>query len=564
MAVFNVKDWGAVGNGVDDDTAAIIAALANVASNANQYQAALRFASGRYLISDGTYQNQQAIQITGSGTSFTITVIAGTGPPTPTIHTQTTAAITYVPGNPTANASAMQTQLAALSSIPGIGGVTVTYNSTLNWYVVTFPASLGAPVMSASGANLSITITVLQSGAAIVIPNIYGLRLIGDGSALADYDQPGGGGSLYAPSSRSALVWNGTANGILIHLMGCNNVTIENLSFWGLSTKTATNQARTGLLFSPNLLNASGLQGGSALTCRSCVLTRFGSTATPAVSGGVQLGMNENDGAGQSDSGAETTAYHACTFAYGTNGLLVVSSQSVNHWIVSSVFQVLNIGAWFQQGGNVHCDGCKAESLTITGTGGITGGTILKIGPGSESPPYYYYGGGTNSSVFLLRNVRTNPLTGPNITVVDAAFAGPATQVVVDGWDDTAANPSDNTPAIIIGAGVSMALRHSLVNRPVLAIEGAGNLPSPTTPAALRIEDLVVPEYALAATLCQPLSISTKVDLLAERTSLYNIIRPDVSTMIGRPRYSPVNWLIEQQKPKYFYDLGDYGLVAPN
>src|SRR5207248_2655355 len=102
--------------------------------------------------------------------------------------------------------------------------------------------------------------------------------------------------------SRSAFMYHGTTNGILFHFLGCNNVTLENIAFWGSTSAGAVNQARTAVLFSSNPNNPAGQQGGTGLACRSVFFTRTlssppsGTTFPPQNIGGcVQLGMNQND-----------------------------------------------------------------------------------------------------------------------------------------------------------------------------------------------------------------------------------------------------------------------------
>lgn len=759
MPLWNVKDFGATGrfNPSDpfhstDDTAAILAAL-TFAATSNQW-GTIYFPAGVYQITDkgwGTPASQSvlAVQIAGTvSNSFTLTIVAGTtGAAAQTYHTQP---ITFQ-GMNGQTASAIETAIQAIGA--PLNTVSALYNSGNNWITVTFPsssaASLGAPVMTGGGPGLTITVSMVQSGAALVAQNFSALRFLGDGAAYADYD-------LTTPTtvmSRSALVWNGSGNGILFHLLGCQDITIENLALWGAPSAGAANQARTGLLFS-SAQGASASPPATRLTCRSAGFARFASTITPAAGGCVQLGMNPGD------VGADTTVYHGCNFSYGTNGLLVASAGAVNHHLHGCGLDNMDAGAWFQQGGNLEWDGCKAHAV----------GAVLKIGTGAGGYFPSVGGGGSGSSTFLLRNVRTDPAGGPNVTVVDSAYASPGTTVTVEGWDDTASTPaagiafvqygaqaavnpsvamplavtagdtliafgairgttlpsqtaiSDNqgntwvyvpnsfittgtsvaagawycaraaggsttvtfnsgsvsanlvvheysgvdranpidaiktasgnsaapstgdlytlyanemvvaytsqgtsnvtysqgsgyalrasngngatieayasedqlmasagkyaamfstgttfTPwvciglslkptgsGIALGAGSSVQLRDSLVNRQNLAEEAAGNPPNPTLTAALRLENLIVPEGQVAANLCQNLTSYTKVDSAAERTGTYNIIRPDVSTMIGRHRYSPLNWAILQQKPKLFYDLGDIGLVAPN
>ena len=434
---------------------------------------------------------------------------------------------------------------------------------TNGWYVVTFAPSLGAPVMTGTSSTLTLAVTTLLSGAAIVVPNLFGLRIFGDGSALADYDQPGYNTANAVASSRSAFMFYGTTNGILFHFLGCNSVTLENIALWGATAGNVTNKARTALLFSSNPNNTAGQQGGTGLTCRSCVFTRTasipptGTTLPPqSVGGCVQLGMNQND------TGADQTSYQACTFAWGTNGLVAVNQSSVNHHLQAVTLRQLTTALAMQLGGGLSADGIKAES------DGTLPMTVLQIGAGPSSYASYPYGGGPNANTFLLRNVRTDllpPYTGTNIKLVDTTNANPGTQVTVDGWDDSNSSTNDSaTPALTMAAGTSVNLRHSLVTRTPLAAEATSNAPTSTVPAALRMENLIVPEGNMAAALCAGLTTNTKVDHVGERTGTYNVVRPDVSTIAGRPRYSPVNWLILQQKPKFFYDLGDLGVLAPN
>lgn len=147
MAIFSVKDWGATGLGTVDDTAAIVSCINYAASITNNFQAGIKFPTGKYLISDGKAgtNNAQFIQITGTGTSFTISV---TLPPGIVL---TTGTINYT-GSGNTNASNMQTALAAL---PGLASVTVNYQADPNWYVVQFGPQMGQPGLAASGASLT-------------------------------------------------------------------------------------------------------------------------------------------------------------------------------------------------------------------------------------------------------------------------------------------------------------------------------------------------------------------------------------------------------------------------
>ena len=778
MPLWNVRDWGATGafnvynpNPAFDDTAAFLAALNYISTN--KYSGTLWVPAGNYVLSDATLgnQNTQAITISGAPASFGLSLTAGT---TGGAINTATASVAYT-GVTGTTATNIQNALRGMNSIiPGANGITCVYTGPA--YTVTFPASLGAPVMTVSPpTGLTMSIQVLTSGAGLIAQNLYGVRLLGDGTSRADYDLPGGTSVGF---SRSCLIWNGTANGIMLHLLGCQDVTIENLAICGQLTGTATGRARTGLLFSK----------GSGLTCRSVTFTRCTSAPTPNVSGCVQLGLDETE------TGADATVFDACLFgpgnlpsillpggqtwtttAYTGTGLLVLPPSSVNHQMHACTMLQLGIGAWFQQGGNLQWDRCKADAV----------GTVLKIG--GLAP--VYYAGGTNTTTFLMNNVRTNPIntTTPNPVVVDSSFALPSTHVTVQGWDDTAANtqgspialvqfgsntgastsasftPSNNitagdalvvfaaantgtlpsqtaitdtntntwifigsvrsantavtggvwycanakagattitfsaptgstgccivmheysnvdtvaaqaldafaasggplssntpgsgpvngpagvpgvtywggmlvgftaqkttgvtyaagtgftlranagavspiayasedyygtgpgpfgatfgqggtntawiclavalkpatdfAPGVVMGAGPGVMVRDSLASRTSLAREATLNAPSVATPAALRMENLIVPETSTGAALCSALTLNTKVDHVAERSGQYNILRPDVNTIAGRPRYAPVSWLILQQKPKFFYDLGDVGLVAPN
>jgi len=502
--------------------------------------------------------NRQAIKVTGPTMgSLTLTVTVGTAT---NITTWTTASISYDSGNASGTASDIQSKLGALTNV-GASNVACTFDSTNGWYVVTFAPSLGAPVMTGNSGTLTLALTTLLSGAAIVIPNLLGLRIFGEGSAVSDYDASTMNPNLL-PSSRSAFMYHGTTNGILLHALGCNNLTLENIALWGATSASAVNKARIALLFSSNPNNSAGQQGGTGLTCRSVFLTRTASTPPAgttfppqSVGGCVQLGMNQND------PGGDQTSYQACMFTYGTNGLVSVNLKSVNHHLQGCALGNLGVALSMQLGGGLSADGLKAES------DGTLPMTVLQIGAGPSSYSSYPYGRGPNANTFLLRNVRTDLTTptGTNMKLVDTTYASPGTQVTVDGWDDTNSSTTDTaTEAVTMAAGASVNLRHSLVTRTPLAAEAAANAPTSALTAALRLENLIVPEGTMAAALCPGLTVKTKVDHVAERTGTNNILRPDVSTIAGRPRYSPVNWMILQQKPKFFYDLGDVGVLAPN
>ena len=212
--------------------------------------------------------NRQAINVTGPTTgSLTLTVTVGTSGISPGISTRTTASISYDSTNTSGTAGNIQSALGTLTNV-GMSNVACTFNGTN--YVVTFAPSLGAPIMTGTSSTLTLSITTLLSGAAIVIPNLLGLRIFGEGSALADYDAAASNPNLL-PSSRSAFMYRGTTNGILLHLLGCNNVTLENIALWGATSTGAMNKARTALLFSSNPNNAAGQQGGTGLACRSAL-----------------------------------------------------------------------------------------------------------------------------------------------------------------------------------------------------------------------------------------------------------------------------------------------------
>ena len=774
MGIWNVRDFGAGGKFDPTrpstvDNGAILACIQWVTTNG--YTGTIWFPSGLYQIVDGINQCLLAFTLAGAtNAQFTLTIIAGTTGNKAQAYL--TAPITFSGTNGNPMASTIQTAIRALATqgpvvISAFANVNVSWvGAPSNWYTVTFPASIGAPVMSGGGTNVTIVVSTLQSGAGLLLQNLNGIRLAGEAGAYADYDLPG------PVTSRSGLVYTGTSNGIMAQLLGCQDVTIENLAFIGSAQMNSVNQARTALLVSSP--QGSGSPQASRLTCRSVALARCYSTVSPAsavppvgTGGCVQLGMNPLDG------GADTTVWQGCTLSQATAGLLVVNQGAVNHHFHGCSLDTLATGAWFQQGGNAQYDGLKARAV----------GTVLRIGTGAAGYAASMGGGGTNASTFLLRNARTDPAGGVNPILVDATYSAPGTQVAVEGWDDSSANPpgppplfaqaasntsstnsvsvtmpqtviqgdtlivfagvaggtqpsqtaisdtlgntwtyisgsavsagaspnvsgaawycasaksgvptitfsapvsncgivvheysgingttiveaqaaaggnnsspssgtvvpstggsgttsygdvlvawtaqvggtatygagsgfalrtsgagpspvgfasedeftvapgpyggtftqgvskpwvcvclalkpaTDQTPALLAGAGASLVLRDPTTNRQVLALEGAGNPPSAILPAALRLENPIANEQVLVAAMCQSLTANTKAEVIAERTSIHNVLRPDVSRIMGRPRFSPVNWLIQQQNPKYFYDLGDIGLVAPN
>ena len=487
--------------------------------------------------------NVQTLTVNGSPSSanITLTVTTATGTQAATINNWTS----------TTTAATIQSGLAGLTNI----GNAVSFTGPNGGpYTISFGPSLAPPAMAASatftgGTNPSVAVKVIQAGAAIQLSKVLGLRLVGESGSLPDNQS---GPQWLNRSSRSSLIWGGSNGGIMMAIDAYQNISIDNLTLSGASNATG-NQARIGVIFSD--INHFG---GTNSTLWDCYLTGFNSpqaTANPPMLAAcVQFSLNNGDPDGSEGK------FFACTFAALAPcvGLRVLSANSVNHQMIACDMYGLDVGVYFQQGGNFQYLGGALEGLN----------TVLKLGTGNPAA----LGGGPNASTFILQNLRTEPSTTQDTVLVDGSGGNNgASNIIIEGWDDVQPR-NDGTPALRLCADLNVHMRNSVIQRSTptgLAVEAPGSGPTPTQQAILRLENISLWNvYNTLASLCKNLvTANTKVDVIAERQALQataNITRSDVSTLPGRPSYSKHDWAVLQLNPKNFWRLGEYGTTAFN